>query len=276
MTGLGIPVTDDHIHIDRENGRGTEAAKDFFRAGGTHMFLVTKPSWSHHIHPVTGDEFRDVYEITLRTAEAIRETGVVVFPVFGVHPAEIGRLTERMPLSEAEAVMIRGLDIAAAYVEEGAAVALKSGRPHYPVDAEVWEASNRILQHALALARDADCTLQIHAETGPCSDVADMAAHAGVSPKRVVKHFGSPDTPLMPSLLARSECIPSCAHSGLSFTMESDYMDDNSRPGAVIGPKSVPRYTRKYLEQGLFTEDDVWKIHAETPAQVYGVEITLS
>ncbi|KAF1078370.1 TatD family hydrolase [Methanogenium sp. MK-MG] len=275
MTGLGIPVTDDHIHIDRENGRGTEAAKDFFRAGGTHMFLVTKPSWSHNIHPVTGDEFREVYDITLETAAAIREIGVVVFPIFGVHPAEIGRLTERMSVSDAEEVMKRGLDIAAEYVEEHTAVALKSGRPHYPVEPDVWETSNRILQHALSLAHDTDCALQIHAETGPCSDVADMAKRIGMSPKRVVKHFGMPDTPLMPSLLARLDSIPSAVESHIEFTMESDYMDDNSRPGAVIGPKSVPRYTRKYLEQGIFSEDDAWNIHAKTPARVYGVEITL-
>lgn len=276
MIGLGIPVTDDHIHIDRKNGRGVEAAKDFFRAGGTHMGLVTKPSWSHGIHPVTGDEFREVYEITLKTAAAIRETGVVVFPIFGVHPAEIGRLCERMSLTDTEAVMKRGLDIAATYVAEGTAIALKSGRPHYPVEPDVWEASNRILEHALALAHDTGCALQIHAETGPCADVVAMAAHAGVPVKRVVKHFGTPDTPLMPSLLARHEKIPACAKKGLMFTMESDYMDDTSRPGAVIGPKSVPRYTRKYLEDGLFTEDDVWKIHAETPSEVYGVEIILS
>jgi TatD-related deoxyribonuclease len=276
MTGLGIPVTDDHIHIDRENGRGTEAAKDFFRAGGTHMFLVTKPSWSHTIHPVTGEEFREVYELTLKTAEAVRKTGVVVFPVFGVHPAEIGRLTDRMSLEEAETVMKRGLDIAAEYVENQTAFALKSGRPHYPVDEDVWEASNRILKHALTLAHDTDCALQIHAETGPCADVAEMAKHIGMSPKRVVKHFGIPDTPLMPSLLARLDSIPASAQSHLIFTMESDYMDDNSRPGAVIGPKSVPRYTRKYLEQGVFREEDVWNIHAETPSKVYGVEISLS
>lgn len=275
MTSLGIPVTDDHIHIDRENGRGIEAAKDFFRAGGTHMCLVTKPSWSHGIHPVTGDEFREVYEITLKTAEAIRETGVVVYPIFGVHPAEIGRLTERMSLPEAEAVMKRGLDIAAGYVAAGTAIALKSGRPHYPVEAEVWDASNRILGHALALSHDTNCALQIHAETGPCADVVDMARHAGVAVNRVVKHFGTPDTPLMPSLLARTVKIPDCAKNGLTFTMESDYMDDNDRPGAVIGPKSVPRYTRKYLEDGRFTEDDVWRIHAETPTAVYGVEFTL-
>ena len=270
-----MPVTDDHIHIDRENGRGVAAARDFFRAGGTHMFLVTKPSWSHHIHPVTGEEFREVYDLTLATAAAIREAGVVVFPILGVHPAEIGKLTERMSLADAEAVMKRGLEIAADYVERGEAVALKSGRPHYPVEPDVWDASNRILAHALTLAHDHDCALQIHAETGPCADVADMADRIGIARGRVVKHFGTPDTPLMPSLLARTKEIPSCAHEGLAFTMESDYMDDNSRPGAVIGPKSVPRYTRKYLEAGTITEEEAWRIHADTPARVYGVEITL-
>ena len=51
MRSPTYPVTDDHIHIDPVNGRGIEAAKDFFRAGGTHIFLVSKPSWSLVVHP---------------------------------------------------------------------------------------------------------------------------------------------------------------------------------------------------------------------------------
>jgi TatD-related deoxyribonuclease len=58
--------------------------------------------------------------------------------------------------------------------------------------------------------------------------------------------------------------------------MESDYMDENSRPGAVIGPKSVPRYTNKLLEQGTITEDDCFFIHAHTVEKVYGVPIRLA
>jgi TatD-related deoxyribonuclease len=53
-------------------------------------------------------------------------------------------------------------------------------------------------------------------------------------------------------------------------------MDENSRPGAVIGPKSVPRYTKKLLEAGLITEDDCHRIHGETVKKVYGVDITLA
>jgi TatD-related deoxyribonuclease len=275
MKSLSIPITDDHIHIDPVNGRGMEAAKDFFRAGGTHMFLVSKPSWSLGVHPAVGADYAQVFDETIRIAGLVEETGVVAFPVLGVHPAEIGRLAERMTLRKATDLMMAGLDCAARYVKEGTAVALKSGRPHYPVEPEVLAASNEILAHALTLAADCSCALQIHAESGPCEDVVTMARAAGVPVERVVKHYATPDTPLHPSFIAKHEDIPAFAREGRAFTLESDYMDENSRPGAVIGPKSVPRYTLKLLESGSITEDDCYRIHAITVGKVYGVEITL-
>ena len=275
MRSPEFPVTDDHIHIDPANGRGIEAAKDFLRAGGTHLFLVSKPSWSLSVHPVRGADYASVFDETLRVAELVRGTGLVVFPILGVHPAEISRLSERMPLAEAAEVMKGGLELAAAYVRDGKAVALKSGRPHYEVPGEILAASNEVLAHALSLAAECGCALQIHAETGPCTDVAEMAVRAGVPAARVVKHYGSPDTPLHPSLIARHEAIPDLARERRPFTMESDYMDENSRPGAVIGPKSVPRYTLKPLESGAITTDDCHRIHGETVGRVYGVRVEL-
>lgn len=270
-----FPVTDDHIHIDPINGRGIEAAKDFFRAGGTHIFLVSKPSWSHSVNPSKGSDFSPVFDETLRVASLIEELGIVVYPVLGIHPAEISRLSERMPLPEAIEVMKTGIDCAAEYVKKGKAVALKSGRPHYEVSPEVWIGSNEILHHALNCAAECGCALQIHAESGPCTDVGEMARNAGFPVERVVKHYGSPDTPLHPSLIAKHEAIPRLSRERRTFTMESDFMDENSRPGAVIGPKSVPRYTYQLLRNGLITEEDCFRIHAETVGRVYGVRITL-
>jgi TatD-related deoxyribonuclease len=275
MRSPRFPITDDHIHIDPANGRGIGAAGDFQRAGGTHLFLVSKPSGSLGIHPKTGDDYTRVFDETLRIAGLIGDTGLVVFPVLGVHPSEISRLLERMPLADAVSVMKAGLDVAARYVQEGRAVALKSGRPHYPVAAEVWDASNKILFHALTLAADVGCAVQIHAESGPCADVVVMAENAGMAKERVVKHYGSPETPLHPSLIAKHEAIPALAQERRPFTMESDFMDENSRPGAVTGPKSVPRNTKKLLESGQITEEDCFRIHAETVERVYRVTITL-
>jgi TatD-related deoxyribonuclease len=275
MRSPSYPVTDDHIHIDPVNGRGLEAAKDFLRAGGTHLFLVSKPSWSLSVHPSCGADYAQVFDETLRVAEMIRETGLTVYPVLGVHPAEISRLMERITLAEAVTVMKAGLDCAATYVREGKAVALKSGRPHYEVSPELLAASNEVLTHALQLAVACACALQIHAENGPCADVVEMAGAAHMPVERVVKHYGSPDTPLHPSLIAKHEALPQLIREHRRFTMESDYMDENSRPGAVIGPKSVPRFTNQLVNSGQMTVDDCFFVHKETVERVYGVTVEL-
>jgi TatD-related deoxyribonuclease len=275
MKSPAFPITDDHIHFDPVNGRGIEAAKDFLRAGGTHIFLVSKPSWSLSVHPTRGADYQKVFDETLRVAEMVKGIGLGVHTILGVHPAEISRLTERMSMEQAVMVMKGGLDCAARYVQEGKAVALKSGRPHYEVDPEILSASNDVLTHALDLAAECTCALQIHAETGPCTDVVEMAQRSKMPVERVVKHYGSPDTPLHPSLIAKHEAISQLAREKRPFTMESDYMDENSRPGAVIGPKSVPRYTNMLLKNGLITEDDCFRIHAETIEKVYGIVITV-
>ena len=60
---------------------------------------------------------------------------------------------------------------------------------------------------------------------------------------------------------------------GRNFMMESDFMDENARPGSVIGPKSVPRFTRRLLETGEISGEGAHRIHVETPSRTYGVEI---
>ena len=271
-----FPVLDDHIHIDPRNGKGIEAAKEFKRAGGTHICLVSKPSWSLGVHPECGEDFSQVFEETVSIALKItEETGIVVFPILGVHPAEITVLTQRMEPEKAAEIMKGGLSVAARFVSEDRAVALKSGRPHYEVPPDLLSLSNEVLLHGFELAKDHSCAVQVHAETGPCQDMIAMAESAGLDPMRVVKHFATPDTPLTPSIIAKHEAIPELCRASRRFTMESDYMDENSRPGAVIGPKSVPRFTMRFLEQEQITLDDVFRIHQESPGIIYGIEIAL-
>ncbi len=275
MTPRRFPITDDHIHIDPLNGRGIEAAKEFLRAGGTHLFLVAKPSWSFGVTPSSGADYRAVFDATIGVADEVRALGLGVFVVLGVHPAEITYFADRRPTAESARIMAEGLELAAEYVAEGRAVALKSGRPHYDAGPEVTEASNRVLARALELAARAGCALQIHAESGPCADVIGMARQVGMDPARVVKHFAEPATPLVPSFVARHEAIPEVAASGRAFMLESDYMDERSRPGAVVGPKTVPRTSLRLLAAGALDEEALARCHVETPSRVYGVEIAL-
>jgi TatD-related deoxyribonuclease len=275
MTPRRFPITDDHIHIDPLNGRGIEAAKEFLRAGGTHLFLVAKPSWSFGLTPESGGDYRSVFDATIEVADDVRALGLGVFVVLGVHPAEITYFADRRPAAESARIMAEGLEVATEYIIEGRAVALKSGRPHYDAGPEVAEQSNCVLARALELAGRTGCALQIHAESGPCADVVTMARDAGMDPGRVVKHFAEPSTPLVPSFVARHEAIPEVAASGRPFMLESDYMDERSRPGAVVGPKTVPRTSLRLLAAGALDEEALARCHVETPSRVYGVEIAL-
>ena len=266
-----FPILDDHFHLNRRTGKGPEVIKEFMRSGGTHIVLVTLPSWSCGVTASKPEDFREVFDSTLADADAVRALGCTCYCMAGVHPAEVGRFLERMSLEEAESLMKGGLDLAAEYVADGKCIGIKSGRPHYPVSPEVWEMSNRVLSHALTLAGELDCPLQIHAESGPCDDVIDMAKKAGMDSTRVIKHFATCDTPLHPSVTAREPFLADWFCDGKVFTMESDFMDDNSRPGAVNGPRSVPRTMQRMLQKGDITVDDVCRIHSDVPGKLYRV-----
>lgn len=276
-----FPITDEHMHID-PRGKGLEAVKEFQQAGGTHIFLVMKPSWTLGIKVTRPEDQITVFEETIDISRQINETGVVSFPVLGVHPAEITHLLEYMDLQTAVRTMKGGLDIAAGYVEKGHAVGLKSGRPHYPVTSEVWEASNEIMEHAFTLAKDLDCAVQLHTESVGVSELEDITARArktGIDLHRVVKHYAPPlvnvceELGIFPGVLAGKDSIEKALDQGTRFMMESDYIDDPQRPGAVLGPKTIPKRTLKLVER--YGDEPFWKVHKENPELVYDVDIEL-
>jgi len=55
--------------------------------------------------------------------------------------------------------------------------------------------------------------------------------------------------------------------------METDYLDMKTRPGAVLGPKTVPRRTRGLIQNGIMTVEDAHKIHVDNVERVYGIEL---
>jgi TatD-related deoxyribonuclease len=55
--------------------------------------------------------------------------------------------------------------------------------------------------------------------------------------------------------------------------METDYIDDPRRPGAVLGPATVPKKTRAWLASGLLSDETFHAIHKEIPERTYGIEL---
>lgn len=271
---METPILDNHLHLDPVNGRGAAAAEEFANAGGTHLLVLNKPSWYFVDKVDDADAFRRTFELTCEvTDEASKRLDGRAWPVLGVHPALISQLvdTEFSP-EEAGNLMRTGLEIAAEFVAEGPALAIKSGRPHYDVSEEVWDISNEVMKHAFELGAETGCAVQLHTEGGEdFEEVAQWAENRGLPREQVVKHYSSgPVSGPIPSIISNKEALEAGAKSGESFLMETDFLDDPERPGAVLGPKTVPKRVRWLLENGF--EEAVYRAHVETPARVYGID----
>ena len=268
------PILDNHLHLDPVNGRGAEAAAEFADAGGTHLLVLNKPSW-YFVDDVDGVEaFRETFEITCEVVEdATEELDGRAWPVLGVHPALISRLVEDgYTPAEARDLMQSGLEVAAEFVADGPALAIKSGRPHYEVDDDVWAAANEVMRHAFELGSETGCAVQLHTEGGEdFEEVAEWAEDRGLPRERVVKHYsGGPVEGPIPSVIGNKDALEAAASEDGPFLMETDFLDDPDRPGAVLGPKTVPRRVRWLREEGY--EDALRTAHVDTPARVYGID----
>ena len=275
MDELDTPVVDNHLHLDPENGRGLDAVEEFARLGGTHLLVVNKPSWHLGDVPGSAADFEHVFATTIDVVDAATEAlPGRAWPVLGVHPGLVSRLVDDRGLTPEAArdLMCAGLDRAAEFVRSGDALALKSGRPHYEVTDDVWEASNEVMRHAFALGAELDCAVQLHTEaTDDLTEVAAWAEDRGVPAHKVVKHYaGGRLAGPTPSVMSDKDRLEAAAESGEPFLMETDFVDEPDRPGAVLGPKTVPRRVRWLLESGH--EAAVERAHVETPEWVYDID----
>ncbi len=277
-------ILDDHFHVDPFKGLFLEAVKQFHRAGGTHLMVVYKTAHDYGFSGLKAEDFMKAMDFHIELVERInRETPVKAFAVVGVHPAEFVYLAEQKGLEYAKNEVMRALEYAQKLCLEGKAVAIgEIGRPHYEVPPEIWNASIELMKYGMSLAKDADCAVQLHTESFDEEKFRELGRYVrevGIKPYKVVKHFSPPlvkvaeEVGVFPSIIASKKNIKAAIEQGNRFMMETDYIDDKRRPGAVLGPKTVPKRTKAFLQNGLFTEEDVYKIHIENPEKVYGVEM---
>ena len=273
-----IPIYDDHLHLS-PSGLNVEAAKQFQKAGGTGMTLVTLP-FTEFVEISEGSDFLRTYEITLSMAEKVREsTDLKVNVAVGPYPVSGLWLKERFGLERAEDMMIEGMELAARLVSEGKANALgEIGRPHFPVDDQsIIESSNRILLRGMELARELDCPVMIHCESeaGTFQSLAQIADEAGLDRGMVIKHSSPPmvtddeNLGIMPSIPASRTSIKEAIMKNDRFMLETDYIDDPQRPGSFMSITTVPKRINGYLQSGELTEENVYRICEDIPRSLY-------
>jgi len=279
VRSMAVPILDNHVHLEPLKGRHIDSVRDFERQGGTHLIISHLPY--DHVRVRQPEDFAASFDVTISTKDKVnKETKVRAYATVGPYPAELIELQKIHGLEKAKEIMLAGMETAAEYVREGKAIAIgEVGRPHFPVSEEIWSASNDILLHAMSLAKEIGCAIVLHTESATpksMKEIAEMADKAGLDRGKVVKHYSPPlvlpeeNHGLLPSILASKEATRIALQKGTRFLMETDFLDDPKRPGAVLAIATVPKRTFAFIKQGMMTEEQAHIIHEENPRRAYG------
>ncbi|OPY34810.1 MAG: TatD related DNase [Methanomassiliicoccales archaeon PtaU1.Bin124] len=231
-----------------------------------------------------GADFARSYEITTRMTERCNaETDATIFCTVGPYPVLLLELAKEHGLAKAKDMMLEGMDAAGRFVAEGKAIAIgEVGRPHFPVEPEIMDASNDILVHGMRLCREIGCAIVIHAESATpevMRDLARLADIAGLDRSKVVKHYCTPlvkeeeNHGLVPSVLASRSQLKEALEKGDRFFLETDYMDDPERPDGVLPITTVPKRVKGLASSGEDHEEAMWRVNKDLPEKTYGVKI---
>jgi TatD-related deoxyribonuclease len=273
------PILDNHFHIQR-HGQFLEAVRLFERAGGTHITHIPIPGREPK-H--SKDAWRAFFEDHLAVSDLIeKETPVRVIRAVGPYPIEFVETAKRWGLEKAADAFRQGYQAALDLLREGRAHVLgEVGRAHFPVPDDVQRMLNTMLEEALALAAEADVPAILHTEHATPEvfrQLSDLANQARFPLERLVKHYAPPaigpeeNHGLLPSIIASKSNVTEAIGKGSRFLMETDYIDEPTRPNVVLPPHSVPKRTKALLEQGV-AEDAVWRIHRDIPQKLFQVTI---
>ena len=187
---------------------------------------------------------------------------------------------------------LESVDLALELIEEGKAHCLgEVGRPHYQVSEETWSAANENLSQIMAEAATSKVPIQLHVEDAGAqtyTEISQMAIQAGLPIEQTIRHYAPADvssnfTHDLPCTVSVGRgsvegLISTHEKASAPWGMETDFLDDPRRPGAVLGPKTIPKRTDELCSALLaeYEQDEVenllFKIHSEWPSKLYGIQ----
>ena len=272
---MDLPIYDDHFHVS-PSGLNVEAMRQFRAAGGTGMTLVTLPY--PEVQITCGEDFRRSFRITTEYARKGRERGLEINCAIGPYPILLMHLAEHIGLERAEGIMMEGMRIAHGMIISGEAQLMgEVGRPHFETDQKYVDACNRVLQYGMDLAHENDYAVMIHCESwdGTFRSLSEMARKAGLPARKVIKHSSPPMvTPeetfgITPSIPCSRTLIREALSKGDNFMVETDYIDDPQKPGAMMSLNTVPKRIKGFFASGEMTYEDICRICRDIPESLY-------
>lgn len=282
-----IPVADSHAHVNPVKGLGArEVAKRFKSSGGWFIALVSLPPTAYGLEGSSVEVYVKAALIHSNECKEAREAGLKVYCLAGFHPAEVDKLIDRNGLKPLEVLELglKVLEELSKLVDKGEIDGIgEVGRQHYKTSSERVLVANMILEKAMEISRDKDIIVHMHLEqageaTVELVDV--MARRLNARMERLVFHHAEPRVAVEAGRRGYPASIPGIPkllehvleNIEPTYTVESDYLDDPKRPGAVIYPWDMASHITKIAAKSKSVEERIYKINVDNIAKTYNVE----
>lgn len=273
---------DSHAHASTTGLGYREIVKRFKAAGGKLIALVQLPPGSYGYSTDLEGVRKSLNTHITMCSEVKKELGGVLCLV-GVHPATVDRLirsSKNVNLLYQE-LLTSYMRVLEELLRNGLADGLgEFGRPHYPSLPESFVVNELLLVESMRLAKDYDVPIHIHSENSGSITLESIKIFTDFvklpKDKVLVHHVPPSQTPLYVeagfyvSVVGKAEVVGELKYSCKNVLVESDYLDDPKRPGAVMYPWDIGSEVMNAVEAGLLERECAEKILQENPTSFYG------
>lgn len=276
---------DAHSHASTLGLGYDEVVKRFKSSGGRLIALVQLNPGGYGLHDDLEGVIRSL-DLHVRSCGRVKRElgGVLCFG--GLHPATVDRLVRnardasRM-YGELEEKYMKKLEL---LLREGILDGLgEFGRPHYPAPPESWAVNELLLAKSLTIAKDVGVRIHIHSENAgfvTFKSVRFLVDSIGLRHESVLMHHVPPSHASLyasdgfyVSVVGRSQVVRGLGNECSNVVIESDYLDDPRRPGAVVYPWDLRREVLRAVEEGALTSSCAEGILQTNPAVFYGMPV---
>lgn len=277
-------VSDAHAHVSPSGLGAKIVAKRFKDAGGWFIALVSLPP-SHYGFSAGLEGIIKSFESHILECSRAREEGIKVACLTGIHPAYIDELVKIAGSHKTDkvlAILERALERLEKLRFEGKIDGLgEFGRPHYKTLPESVVVNEIVLRRVLEICRDTDSLIHLHTEQGGLATVASVdyiVRLLGVPKNKVVFHHTTTflaktveEFGYVMTVLGREDLLTNVLESGITRALiESDFIDDPRRPGAVMYPWDISKEVEKLLSRREDYEEVLTKYLVDNVASLYG------
>mgnify|MGYP000070605133 CR=1 FL=1 len=277
-----IPIADAHCHLNPIKGIGVKTLGTKFKSQGGWYLGIVSLSPSHLGYELSLRGYEKTFQTIVKSCRELKSLGLKYCIHLGFHPAEVDKLMNSgLNAKQTLELGLRVINLACSMIERGEAHGIgEVGIQHYKTSEERVRIAEEIMKYSLIKARDLKVPIHLHLDQNPSTlmKVKNIVVEMGYDAEKIVIHHITPELlekalklNFSTTIVGKTNNLIFICRRNLVTLIESDYLDDPKRPGAVIVPWSICRNWRKLLNKGVCDEEFIYRINVEEIERLYGV-----